>query len=136
MATKPYIEIIEKDKDHIVYCMFQDLGGLNLFDHTKAIERFINNATKTLEMLISQDIREFLRVRGIIIQDGSEKALEKAFSDFALKEHKFINIIDRYYEIGNEQIVGESPNMMTCILENENLISCSMEIRVEEIEDE
>ena len=136
MANKPFIEIVEKDDEHIIYCMFQDLKGLNLYDHTKAIERFINNATKTLEMLISQDIREFLRVRGISIQDGSESALKQAFVELGIKENKFINIIDRYYEIGNEQIVGESPNMMTCILENGNLISCSMEIRVEEIEEE
>jgi len=134
MATKPVIEIVEKDDEHIIYYMYQDLSGLTLYDHTKAIERFINGATKTLETLISHDIREFLRVRGIIIQDGSESALKNAFTELGIKQKKFINLIDRYYEIGNEKIVGESPNMMTCILENTFLISCSMEIRVEEIE--
>lgn len=134
MATKPYIEIIEKDKDHIVYCMFQDLSGLNLFDHTKAIERFINNATKTLETLISHDIREFLRVRGIIIQDGSNQALERAFLELESKGYS-IAIIDRYYQIGDERIISESPNQMTIIQEDDDLIGCSMEIRIEEIEE-
>ena len=130
MATKPIIDIIEKDNEHIVYYMHQDIAGLNLYERTKAIERFINNATKTLETLISSDIREFLRVRGIIIQDGSDKALEQAFVELGVKHNQTIQLIDRYYEIGNERILGESPNQMTILLEDENLIGCSMEMRV------
>ena len=132
MATKPVIEIVEKDEEHIIYYMYQDLMGLNLYDHTKAIERFINNATKTLEMLISQDIREFLRVRGISIQDGSESALKEAFDKLEDKGYK-IAIIDRYYQIEDERIIGESPNQMTVIMEDKFIIGCSMEIRLEEV---
>ena len=132
MATKPVIEIVEKDEEHIIYYMYQDLMGLNLYDRTKAIERFINNATKTLEIAISNDLREILRKNGIIPQDGSESALKRAFDKLEDKGYK-IAIIDRYYQIEDERIIGESPNDMTCIMEDKFIIGCSMEIRLEEV---
>ena len=132
MATKPVIEIVEKDEEHIIYYMYQDLMGLNLYDRTKAIERFINNATKTLEIAISNDLREILRKNGIIPQDGSESALKRAFDKLEDKGYK-IAIIDRYYQIEDERIIGESPNEMTCIMEDKFIIGCSMEIRLEEV---
>ena len=131
MATKPVIEIVEKDEEHIIYYMYQDLMGLNLYERTKAIERFINNATKTLEIAISNDVREILRKNGIIPQDGSENALTRAFDKLEDKGYA-IAIIDRYYQIEDERIIGESFNEMTIILEGENLISCSIEIRLEQ----
>ena len=132
MATKPVIEIVEKDDEHIIYYMYQDLMGLNLYDRTKAIERFINNATKTLEIAISNDLREILRKNGIIPQDGSESALKKAFDKLEDKGYA-IAIIDRYYQIEDERIIGESPNQMTVIMEDKFIIGCSMEIRLEEV---
>lgn len=132
MATKPVIEIVEKDEEHIIYYMYQDLMGLNLYDRTKAIERFINNATKTLEIAISNDLREILRKNGIIPQDGSESALTRAFDKLEDKGYK-IAIIDRYYQIEDERIIGESPNQMTVIMEDKFIIGCSMEIRLEEV---
>ena len=132
MATKPVIEIVEKDEEHIIYYMYQDLMGLNLYDRTKAIERFINNATKTLEIAISNDLREILRKNGIIPQDGSESALKRAFDKLEDKGYA-IAIIDRYYQIEDERIIGESPNQMTVIMEDKFIIGCSMEIRLEEV---
>ena len=132
MATKPVIEIVEKDEEHIIYYMYQDLMGLNLYDRTKAIERFINNATKTLEIAISNDLREILRKNGIIPQDGSESALKRAFDKLEDKGYE-IAIIDRYYQIEDERIIGESPNQMTIIMEDKFIIGCSMEIRLEEV---
>ena len=132
MATKPVIEIVEKDEEHIIYYMYQDLMGLNLYDRTKAIERFINNATKTLEIAISNDLREILRKNGIIPQDGSESALKRAFDKLEDKGYA-ISIIYRYYQIEDERIIGESPNQMTVIMEDKFIIGCSMEIRLEEV---
>lgn len=126
---KPVIEIIEQGKDYKIYYMHQDLTDLDLFSRTKAIERFVNNATKTLETLISSDLRHFLRGYGIIPQDGSEKSLEQAI----LKLNnlgKEIVIIDRYYQLEDERTIAISPNQMTVIYENDNLIGCSMEVRI------
>ena len=132
MATKPVIEIVEKDEEHIIYYMYQDLMGLNLYDRTKAIERFINNATKTLEIAISNDLRDILRKNGIIPQDGSESALKRALDKLEDKGYA-IAIIDRYCQIEDERIIGESPNQMTVIMEDKFIIGCSIEIRLEEV---
>lgn len=132
--NKPVIEIIEQGKDYKIYYMHQDLSGLDLYERTKAIERFINNATKTLETLISTDLRHFLRGYGIIPYDGSEKSLETAISKLN-DLGKEIYIIDRYYEIENEKTIAISQNNMTVIFEDDNLIGCSIEFGITEREE-
>ena len=129
---KPTIDVIESRPTAKIYYMHQDISGLELYDRTKAIERFINNATKTLETLLSADLRHFLRLYGIIPQDGSEKSLEKAINELELKGYELV-VIDRYYQLGAENIIAESPNHMTVIYEEENLLGCSMEVRIDEI---
>lgn len=127
--SKPILEIIEQGQDYKIYYLHQDLSNLSLYDRTKAIERFINNATKTLEIAISSDLREFLKRYGIIPQDGSESALKEAFDLLKLKG-KEVEIRDRYYQLNDERAIAISPNMMTIIMENENLIGASMEVRL------
>lgn len=129
--NKPVIEIVEKDEKHIIYYMHQDLSSLDLYERTKAIERFINNATKTLETLISSDLRHFLRGCGIIPYDGSEKSLEMAIAKLN-DLGKEIYIIDRYYEIENEKTIAISQNNMTVIFEDDNLIGCSIDFGITE----
>ena len=129
--NKPVIEIVEKDEKHIIYYMHQDLSGLDLYERTKAIERFINNATKTLETLISSDLRHFLSGYGIIPYDGSEKSLEMAIAKLN-DIGKEIYIIDRYYEIENEKTIAISQNNMTVIFEDDNLIGCSIDFGITE----
>ena len=134
--SKPNIEIVDKGKDFKVYYMWQDISDLSLYDRTKAIERFVNNATKTLETLISSDLREFLGRYGIIPQDGSEQALERAFLELEHKG-KQLGIIDRYYKLNDEHIISESPNKMTVIYENKEktIIGCMIEVRIENVYD-
>ena len=134
MITKPKIEIIDEgindNEIHRTYVMTQELDDLSLYDRTKGIERFINKETKVLEMLLESDLRRILKEFGVIPYDGSESALNEAF-DTLKRKGVFVRIVDRYYEIENENIIGESPNKMTIILENDNFISCAMEIVVE-----
>ena len=134
MITKPKIEIIDegiKDNEiHRTYVMTQELDDLSLYDRTKGIERFINKETKVLEMLLESDLRRILKEFGVIPYDGSESALNEAF-DTLKRKGVFVRIVDRYYELENENIIGESPNKMTIILEDDNFISCAMEIVVE-----
>lgn len=129
--SKPILEIVEQGEFYKVYYLHQDLSGLSLYERTKAIERFINNATKTLEIAISSDLRHYLREYGIIPQDGSESALQRAFLELEQKG-KVVAIIDRYYKLNDEHIIAESPNHMTVILESENFLGCSMEVRLED----
>lgn len=132
--SKPTIEIVDKGNDYKVYYMWQDISDLSLYDRTKAIERFVDNATKTLEMLISSDLREFLGRYGIIPQDGSESALNRAILQLEQKG-KQIGIIDRYYKLNDEHIISESPNKMTIIYENKEktIIGCMIEARLEDL---
>lgn len=110
--------------------MSLNISGLDLYNRAKATKKFIDNDTKVLETVIETNLREFLRGCGIIPQDGSKLALEKALMQLEL-QGKSIEIIDRYYEIGQERIIGLSSNEMT-VIEEDNILSCAMEIIINE----
>lgn len=132
MKPKTKIEIIEEDNIHKVYYMSLDLTGLDIFERAKAQKRFISSDTKVLETLLETDLRQFLRDNGIIAKDGSQDALNEAITTLKVEKSKVLNVIDRYYQVNDERIVGESDNYMTILLENENLLGCSMEVRIDD----
>ena len=109
-----------------IYVLSMSIKGLDIYEKAKATKRFINKETQVLEQVIETDLRQVLRSHGVIPQDGSNQALEKALTQLELKGVA-ISIIDRYYKLNDERIVGESPNKMTCIEEDE-ILSCAMEI--------
>ena len=112
-----------------IFVLSQNIKGLNEYERAKAIEGFIRKETKVLEMALETYLRQLLRDNGINIQDGSKSALESAFLELEHKG-KSISIIDRYYEINNERIIGESPNGMTVILEDD-ILSSAMEVIID-----
>ncbi|MBO7716014.1 MAG: hypothetical protein J6S85_20785 [Methanobrevibacter sp.] len=121
------IDIIDGEEENSkIYIMSLNVGGLNTYELAKAKRKFINNETKVLEMVLESDLRDILKANGVIPQDGSEDALNKAFAQLEAKG-KSISIIDRYFEMNGEKIIGESPNKMTVIQEG-NILSCAMEI--------
>lgn len=127
MAVK--IEIIKGDTPNSkIYIMSMPIKSHDIYELAKEKRRFIDRETKVLEMVIESDLREILRDNGIIARDGSKLALNEAILDFARKGKSF-EIYDRYNQIANEKIVGESENQMTVILENDTL-SCAMEVVV------
>lgn len=109
-----------------VFVLSMNVSGMTIYDKAKAITKFINRETKVLEQAIDGYLRQVIRHYGISIDDGSNQALEKAIT---LLENKgiTIGIVDRYYEIGSEKIIGESENKMT-IIEEEDIISCAIEV--------
>ena len=109
-----------------IFVLGQNIKGLNEYERAKAIESFIQRETKVLEMALETYLRQVLRDNGINIQDGSKQALERAFLELENKG-KSIGIVDRYYEINNERIIGESSNEMTVILEDD-ILSSAMEV--------
>lgn len=131
--SKTQIEIIEESPTHKVYYMFLDLTGLDMFERAKAQKRFVSSDTKVLETLLEGDLRQFLRDNEIIPVDGSLDALNTALQTLKLKKNKDLVVIDRYYQVSDERIVAESENKMTILLENENLLGCSMEVRIEDL---
>jgi hypothetical protein len=113
-----------------IFVLSQNISGLSAYERAKAIESFIRKETKVLEMAIETYLRQVLRDNRINIQDGSNQALERAFIQLE-NQGKTIDIVDRYYELNNERIIGESPNEMTVILEDD-ILSCAMEIIIYE----
>ena len=113
-----------------IFVMSMSVKGLSIYEKAKATERFINRETKVLEQVLETVLRNYLKQNGVIPYDGSNQALEKAFHELEFKG-KSINVIDRYYELQNETIVGESPNGMT-VIEEDGVLSAAMEIRINE----
>ena len=108
-----------------VFILEQNIKGLNEYERAKAINRFINKETNVLETAIENYLRQIIRENGISIQDGSQKALESAYNKLR-NSGKTIDINDRYYELGNERIIGEN-NGMTVILEDD-ILGCAIEV--------
>ena len=129
MKQKTKIEIIKGETPNSkIYIMTLPVDTTNLYELAKQKRRFMESETRVLEMVIEGDLREILKSKGIIPKDGSQESLQEAFNELE-KQGFSIEIRDRYYEINNEQIVGESPNRMTVILEN-NILSCAMEVEI------
>ena len=131
MKQKTKIEVIKGETPNSkIYIMTLPVDTTNLYELAKQKRRFMESETRVLEMVIEGDLREFLKGKGIIPKDGSQESLQEAFNE--LERDGFnIEIRDRYYEINNEQIVGESPNRMTVILEN-SILSCALEVEINE----
>ena len=130
--NKPQLEIIEKDDSHIIYYLYQDLSGLDLYTKSKAIDRFVRNEPKVMERVLEGDLKNFLRVESIIPQTMTESALNECFYELK-KKGKEIVVIDRYANAYDENIIAVSENEMTVILDKENIISISIEIRKDKI---
>ena len=128
MAKKELVKIetFEGENHSQIFVMSMNIKGLSIYERAKATERFINKETKVLEQVLESVLRNFLRENGINVQDGSKQALEHAFWELE-RRGKSIEIVDRYLDIPNETIVGESPNEMTVVLEDD-ILSCAMEI--------
>lgn len=108
-----------------VFILEQNIKGLTEYERAKAINRFINKETNVLETAIENYLRQIIRNNGISILDGSQKSLESAYNKLR-NSGKTIDINDRYYELGNERIIGEN-NGMTVILEDD-ILSCAIEV--------
>ena len=133
MAKKELVKIETlkgEEPNSKIYIMSMSIKDLGIYEKAKATKRFMENETKVLEQVLDTDLRQVLRANGIIPDDGSQQALEKAFTELELKG-KTIEIRDRYFEFQGEKIIGESPNLMT-VIEEDGILSAAMEIIVNE----
>jgi len=134
MPTKKLdIKVINGDEPHSkIYILSQPIKGFSTYERAKAIHNFVEKETKVLEIAIENDLREFLKKHDISIEDGSNEALSRACAELECKGFH-IGIRDRYYQIGDERIIGESPNQMT-VIEEEGILSAAMEVVIDERE--
>ena len=127
------IKIIKGDEPRSkIYILSQSIKGFSTYERAKAIHNFVEKETKVLEIAIENDLREFLKKHDISIKDGSNEALNRALIELECKGFH-IGIRDRYYQIGDERIIGESPNQMT-VIEEEGILSAAMEVVIDERE--
>lgn len=127
------IKIIKGEEPHSkIYILSQSIKGFSTYERAKAIHNFVEKETKVLEIAIENDLREFLKKHDISINDGSNEALNRALIELECKGFH-IGIRDRYYQIGDERIIGESPNQMT-VIEEEGILSAAMEVVINERE--
>lgn len=133
MAAKELVKIETFDGEEpnsTIFVMSMPIKDLNNYEKAKAIKRFKDKETQVLEQAIDIHLRMILSKFGVIPEDGSDQSLEKAFNVLETKGIH-IEIRDRYYEFQGEKIIGESPNKMTIIIEEDGtLLSCAMEIIV------
>lgn len=133
MAKKELAKIDVYQGDELnstIYVLSLNINGLTTYERAKAIARFIDKETRVLEMAIDNDLRQVIRALGVSIADGSDDAMAQALADLRAKGIE-IALIDRYYELNNEKIIGESPNHMT-VIEEDGVISSAMEVIVNE----
>ena len=131
MAKKELVKIETQkgeEPNSTIYVMSMSVKGLGIYEKAKAIKRFKDRETQVLEQVLDSDLRQILRNYDVVPEDGSDQALEKAFNQLETKGIH-IEIRDRYFEFQGERIIGESPNKMTIIVEEDGtLLSCAMEI--------
>lgn len=129
MAKKELVKIKTykgEEENSKVYVLSMNVKGLDIYEKAKATKRFLNKETQVLEQVIDSDIRQVLRENQCVPEDGSNDALQRALLKLETKG-KTIGIYDRYSAIGGEKIVGESPNQMT-VIEEDDLLSCAVEV--------
>ena len=125
---KPVIDTIEKDDNHVIYHLWEDISDLDLYDRSKEILRFVKQESKIMEQVLENDLRGFLMSYGIIPYDNSKSALNEAF-DTLKSKGKIIEIVDRNKKT-KEEVVGVSENGMTVIVDRYYVMSIAMEIKV------
>ena len=112
----------------------QDLTGLNLYQRTKAIKQFIKSETKILEECVDNHIRAIFTKHGINVYETTESALNERFN--ALKSKGIeISIVDRYKNLQEGVIIGITDSEITCVIDDDNVISCAIEIKEVEIDE-
>ena len=130
--SKKKIELKTYDSENgKIFVLTQNIKDYNEYEKAKAINHFISNETKVLETILDNHCRTLLRENGVKIQDGSNSALNQAICELKVKG-KDLGIIDRYYEINGERIIGQSQNQMTVIQEDDTL-SCAIEVVLEDV---
>lgn len=122
-------------KDCNCYYLLMDISKLNLYQTTKAIDRFVKQETKVLENCIENEIRAIFSKNGIFVGETDKNAVEGLFG--ALKRKgKQIEIIDLYKDrnIKDAICIGTSPNKMSVWLENNGMLQCGIEVKEIELE--
>lgn len=124
------IDILQGENENtLIFVLSQDIRGLTTYERAKAINTFVNRETNVLETCIENHLRQVLIKYGVIPLDGSESALKRAFDDLEYLHHRKIDIRNRYINT-NETIIGENPETQMTVINEDDILSCAVEIEV------
>ena len=124
------IDILQGENENtLIFVLSQDIRGLSTYERAKAINNFINKETNVLETCVESHVRTVLAKYGCLPIDGSKSALKRAFGDLEYLHHKTIDIRNRYVEM-QETIVGENTKNKMTVINEDDILSCAVEIEV------
>lgn len=124
------IDILQGENENtLIFVLSQDIRGLSTYEKAKAINTFITRETNVLATCVENHLRQLLIKYNVVPSDGSESALKRSFSVLEYLHHKKIDIRNRYVET-QETIVGENENNQMTVINEDDILSCAVEIEV------
>ena len=128
MKKKVRINTLQGERPNTtIFVMSQDIRGLSTYESAKAITNFINRETNVLKTCVLNHLRQIVISNGIIPQDGTNEALERALHTLEDKCGKKVEYYNRYIDT-KETIVGENHDMT--VINEDGILSCAIEIEV------
>ena len=116
-------------KENNCYYLSQDLRGMDLYERTRAIKRFINSDTKILEQCIDTEIKAIFKSKGINAYSSDESVLKSALDTFN-RQYGKITIVDIFKNPVEHCEKIDNKNGMTIVIEDNRFIVCGMEIKI------
>ena len=117
-------------KENNCYYLSQDLSGMDLYERTRAIKRFVSSDTKILEECISTEIKAIFKAKGINAYSSEESVLKSALDTFN-RQYGTITIVDIFKNPVEHCEKIDNKNGMTIVIEDNRFIVCGMEIKYE-----
>ena len=117
-------------KENNCYYLSQDLSGMDLYERTRAIKRFVNSDTKILEECVNNEIKAIFKSKGINAYSNDESVLKTALDTFN-RQYGKITIIDLFKNPVERCEKIDKKNDITIVIEDNRFIVCGMEIKYE-----
>lgn len=118
-------------KENNCYYLSQDLSGMDLYERTRAIKRFVNSDTKILEECVNNEIKAIFKSKGINAYSNDESVLKTALDTFN-RQYGKITIVDLFKNPVERCENIDKKNDITIVIEDNRFIVCGMEIKVNE----
>ena len=119
---------IERENDTL--WLIQDLGGMGIYDKSKAIVNFCDKETKLFEKEIDRVVLEIFDENGINIPSTDKSVLKLAF-DLLNAKGKDIEIVDNFKDrnVDECELIKMTKNHFSVVLEENRYIQCSVQVK-------
>lgn len=115
-------------RDNNCFYLIQDLQGLDLYERTRAIKRFISSDIKILEECVNTEIKALFKAKGINVYSSDESVLKRAYSEYTSKYGE-LSIVDLFKdEIDHCEIVQQKDNL-TIVIEDDRYLQCGIQLK-------